>query len=493
MFKKTLAATGCVALATFGAVAAPSFAEPISSSDLPIAFQFESENYFSGVAWFDFLLGDLNPTISTAIWDGYAGNTSNAFDGWGDIRVSEASDFTNYTELSFLACDLESDLQPDSPYSSGTFVTATCDTNPISIGGGTVDFRAVVQAQGSFLSFQLFSEVASGSPSPYFVSIGGNLGSDSDTVLHSSGSTSTHNWFVTGGDSEDPAIGYRSTYSTSLDQNPGTAFAPNQTFAWLTRASAVQPAASFEEAYAVELWFVDYYSNGDMAAAMAAASLFADVPFGHCIATVGTAAIQATAFTQQSVNLEHQCSTVLTTELQPVPYLGPVVTNDPETAQSGSTVTYTGSDLDEVTSATIAGQSAAIVSKSAGSLTLRVPAGLSQGMHDVILHYSTTESLTLQNGLVVQDLMKVWTQLQSDNTVKMYAKNIVGEGKIQFLHNGNEIAWVRASNALNPKLRQANGSSYLVRTRELVAGKNAFEIHQDGKRIWRAAYWQPRG
>ena len=174
--------------------------------------------------------------------------------------------------------------------------------------------------------------------------------------------------------------------------------------------------------------------------------------------------------------------------LQPVPYLGPVVTNDPETAQSGSTVTYSGSDLDEVTSATIAGQSAAIVSKTASALTLRVPAGLNQGMHDVVLHYSTTESLTLQNGLVVQDLMKVWTQLQSDNTVKMYAKNIVGVGKIQFFHNNNEIAWVRASNALNPKLRQANGSSYLVRTRELEEGKNAFEIYDDGKRIWRAAY-----
>ena len=169
-------------------------------------------------------------------------------------------------------------------------------------------------------------------------------------------------------------------------------------------------------------------------------------------------------------------------------YTGPVVTNDPETAQSGSTVTYTGSDLDEVTSATISGQTTTVVSKSPSTLTLRVPTGLAQGMHDVVLRYSTTESLTLQNGLVVQDLMKVWTQLQSDNTVKMYAKNIIGEGKIQFFHNNNEIAWVRATNALNPKLRQANGSSYLVRTRELVDGKNAFEIYQDGKRLWRAAY-----
>ena len=171
-----------------------------------------------------------------------------------------------------------------------------------------------------------------------------------------------------------------------------------------------------------------------------------------------------------------------------VPYFGPVVTNDPETAQSGSTVTYTGSDLDEVISATISGQSAAIVSKSASSLTLRVPAGLTQGMHDVVLQYSSTEQITLQNGLVIQDSMKAWTKLQADNTVKMYAKNIIGEGKIQFFHNGNEIAWIRATNSLNPKLSSANGSHYLVRTRELTDGKNIFEIFDDGVRVWRAAY-----
>ncbi len=169
-------------------------------------------------------------------------------------------------------------------------------------------------------------------------------------------------------------------------------------------------------------------------------------------------------------------------------YSGPVVTNDPETAQSGSTVTYTGSDLDEVISATIAGQSAAIVSKTESALTLRVPAGLSQGMHDVVLSYGSTEQITLQNGLIIQDSMKAWTKLQADNTVKMYAKNIIGEGKIQFFHNGNEIAWIRAANSLNPKLSSANGSHYLVRTRELVEGKNAFEIHDDGVRVWRAAY-----
>jgi hypothetical protein len=172
----------------------------------------------------------------------------------------------------------------------------------------------------------------------------------------------------------------------------------------------------------------------------------------------------------------------------PVPYTGPVVTNDPVVGSSNGTVTFRGSDLDEVTSATIAGVSSTIVSKSPGALTLRAPTGLVQGMHDVVLSYGTTESIILQNGLILQDSIKVWTQLQADKTVKMYAKNIIGEGKIQFFHNNNEIAWVRASNALNPKLREANGSHYLVRTRSLVAGKNAFEIYDDGKRIWRAAY-----
>jgi hypothetical protein len=81
-----------------------------------------------------------------------------------------------------------------------------------------------------------------------------------------------------------------------------------------------------------------------------------------------------------------------------------------------------------------------------------------------------------------------WTKLQSDGTVKMYAKNIVGIGKVQFFHNGGEIAWVRAADALNPKLREANGAYYLVRTRDLLEGKNVFEIYIDGERVRRTAY-----
>ena len=71
----------------------------------------------------------------------------------------------------------------------------------------------------------------------------------------------------------------------------------------------------------------------------------------------------------------------------------------------------------------------------------------------------------------------------------MYAKNIVGAGKIQFMVNGKEVAWVRAVDETDAKLREANGFYYLVRTVRLVPGqKNALEIYVDGVRVTRSAY-----
>ena len=55
--------------------------------------------------------------------------------------------------------------------------------------------------------------------------------------------------------------------------------------------------------------------------------------------------------------------------------------------------------------------------------------------------------------------------------------------------NGEEIAWVRAVSAADPKLRTANGAHYLVRTVDLVEGqKNILEVYLDGVRIKRTAY-----
>jgi hypothetical protein len=82
-----------------------------------------------------------------------------------------------------------------------------------------------------------------------------------------------------------------------------------------------------------------------------------------------------------------------------------------------------------------------------------------------------------------------WTSLKGDY-VKVYAKNLVGAGKVQFLVNGVERAWIRAIDQSDPKLRRANGFDYLVRSIKLTPGKNIFEVHQDGERVWRSAYTQ---
>ena len=82
-----------------------------------------------------------------------------------------------------------------------------------------------------------------------------------------------------------------------------------------------------------------------------------------------------------------------------------------------------------------------------------------------------------------------WTKRNGDN-VKIYAKNIIGLGKVQFFMNGEEIAWIRAEDITDPKLRvitegPMTGASYLVRDRDLEPGKNVFEIYVEGERVER--------
>jgi len=99
----------------------------------------------------------------------------------------------------------------------------------------------------------------------------------------------------------------------------------------------------------------------------------------------------------------------------------------------------------------------------------------------------------------VDSSFNVWTVRMRDangdltNQAKMYAKNPIGEGKVQFYLNGREIAWIRAVDETDPKLRLVTegpmaGIGYLVRTVNLVAGKNALEIYVEGERLRRTAY-----
>lgn len=184
-----------------------------------------------------------------------------------------------------------------------------------------------------------------------------------------------------------------------------------------------------------------------------------------------------------------------------VPYSGPVITAFSNSSpQPGELLSMSGSGLSDVTSLSLDGVQVEIASVLENKLVIVTPLGLSPGLKDLVLKWPGG-TLTVQNALNISaaatdsgesaSLVKAkgWTKKLSDSSAKIYTKDVVGAGKVKFVFNGKEIAWVRATSETNPKLRTANGVHYLVRTVELIKGqKNILEIYLDGTRIKRVAY-----
>ena len=197
----------------------------------------------------------------------------------------------------------------------------------------------------------------------------------------------------------------------------------------------------------------------------------------------------------------------------PAPYTGPVLesfsTRSIDACQ-GTVVTITGARLDGITSATVQGKRSAVIENTADRLVIRTPAGLTAAANQSLVITSAAGTLTHQNAFNVVDSTEssvcaldttkgYWTQWQAaTDTIKIYAKNPIGSGKVQFFVDGREIAWVNAVDANDPKLRVITtdgpmaGVNYLVRTISLNPGKNRIEIRVDGQRVWRVTYL-PRG
>ena len=186
----------------------------------------------------------------------------------------------------------------------------------------------------------------------------------------------------------------------------------------------------------------------------------------------------------------------------PAPYTGPLLqdfssrTLDVCTPKS---ITITGTRLSGVT-ASVQGKSVTVLENTDTKLLLAFPAGLTPGNNVDLVINSSSGTLTHQDAFDIpadtcaaETSKRRWTQLQPDGkTVKMYAKDPIGDGKIQFFVDGEEIAWVNAIDESAPKLSFASGNPYLVRSIELKPGKNRFEIKLDGVRVWRATY-VPKG
>ena len=202
--------------------------------------------------------------------------------------------------------------------------------------------------------------------------------------------------------------------------------------------------------------------------------------------------------TLSDYNIQKEATLHLVLNISPAPYTGPLLqdfssrTLDPCKETS---ITITGSRLLDVVP-TIQGQAVTILERTESKLVLEFPSGLTPGNNVDLVINSSSGTLTHQDAFdipvqaCVDDLVtSAWTKNLNNGSVKIFAKDVVGAGKVQFMFNGKEIAWVRATSAADPKLRTANGASYLVRKVDLVEGqKNVLEVYLDGDRIKRAAY-----
>ena len=109
--------------------------------------------------------------------------------------------------------------------------------------------------------------------------------------------------------------------------------------------------------------------------------------------------------------------------------------------------------------------------------------GLAAGGSAITLALQATIAGSSSSGL------KTWAKRMPGNTqAKLYAKSIVGVGKVTFRLNGKEIAWVNAKDSKDRKLRIVGSDNYLVRTVKLAKGKNTLEVFVDGKRTTRTVY-----
>lgn len=88
-----------------------------------------------------------------------------------------------------------------------------------------------------------------------------------------------------------------------------------------------------------------------------------------------------------------------------------------------------------------------------------------------------------------QPQLRGWTRANPETReVKVYAKHVVGAGKVQFMLNGREVAWVRAKERSNSRVRISNGDAYLVRTLQLEPGFNRIQILVDDVVVRSVAY-----
>lgn len=177
-------------------------------------------------------------------------------------------------------------------------------------------------------------------------------------------------------------------------------------------------------------------------------------------------------------------------------YDGPIITSGAQRVSSmGGEVSYQGAKLESASEVVVSGVS---MSFSATATELRVTiSALEPGSYAIQIR-TDYGLLTVQDALEVTLEISLYegegsffTKRISETEIKVYAKDIVGLGKIQFFVNGEELAWVRAADETDPKLRvvvrEGTEVYYLVRTVQLDE-RVRIEIRVNGERAKFATY-----
>ncbi len=269
----------------------------------------------------------------------------------------------------------------------------------------------------------------------------------------------------------------------------------------------------------VELRFAKYVSDSGSAAGVTGKQQILDAAANTSLpATFQTLLTDISGSANRFVDLEGNTldaevlkagalQTSYTKASAPIPYVGPVVSAVSDSRpQPGGTLTLIGSNLSGVSRVMIGGAEAQLLASAESELEVLVNIAAAVGSTELILE-SSSGRLSVQGLLMLVSDSPLeaegtaahgWTRAMADGTVKFYARDLVGAGKVRFMLNGREIAWVRAVDASDPKLNvgPAAARDGLVRTVgagsrwSLVAGRNVLEIWVGENRLVRRIFTQ---
>lgn len=178
----------------------------------------------------------------------------------------------------------------------------------------------------------------------------------------------------------------------------------------------------------------------------------------------------------------------------PIAYTGPVIEKlTPNPVPRLETLTISGSSFSGVSQVQIGDVDVLQenLEVSATEITLVIPEETALGQNTLKL-IGSFGTLSYQNGVEITEALAATTDAgprfevreMANGDLKLYAFGIVNQGKIQFMVNGKEMAWVRATSTNHKKLRSVSFAGgmqhYLVRTLKNPGGKT-IEIYQNSE------------